>query len=672
MSIPCHAAAAPLAPAAASAAIPAADFFNNPDFSAARLSPSGRYLAAKRVAENGREQLAVVDLVNTSAKSVANFKDTDIGYFAWISDQRLLFDTTDKQIGQGARRYGPGLYAVNSDGQQFRQLARHNNPFVRNGGDDNMLPWHTFMLHADGAQNSDQVYVANININAPGDFDHVELLKLNTKTTRHTTVEGPGDTRDWLLDAKGEPRLAITHEAGQQILHYLDPKTGAWRKVASNPMFTGGKGAFQPLAFGSDGTLYVSTSTGNGIAAVHTMDLETGAISPKPLISLDGYDFSGKLIFNNGKLLGVRFLADGEGTQWFDAAMQGAQKEIDAKLPRTVNIVTPPTHAETPYLLVEAYSDRQPRAYFIYDTEKKTLNLAGHSHPNIKLSQMGTQDLQHYAARDGMKIPAWLTTPAGAGKNLPMVVLVHGGPYSRGTAWGWKPESQFLASRGYAVLEPEFRGSTGFGYQHFHAGWKQWGLKMQDDIADGVKWAIAQGIADPKRICIAGASYGGYAAMMGLVNDPGLFQCGINWVGVTDINLLFTGHWRFTSDLPPMWKKYGMPELIGDPVKDAEQFKATSPLQQAARITQPLLLAYGGADMRVPIIHGTRFRDALKATNKQVEWIEYEEEGHGWALPKNRIDFWTRVERFLDKQIGAGAAASTASAATTKPTPSAP
>ncbi|WP_229498874.1 alpha/beta hydrolase family protein [Pseudoduganella ginsengisoli] len=654
VALPCHAAGA--------TRIPAADFFNNPDFSGAKLSPSGRYLAAKRVAQNGREQLAVVDLVNTTAASVAIFKDADVGNFAWISDERLLFDTTDKQIGQRELRYGPGLYAVNRDGQSFRQLARHNNPFFRFGDDvKDLLPWHTFMLDQDGAQDSEQVYVENINVNAPGDYDHVELLKLNTRTLRHTTVEGPGDTRGWLLDAQGEPRIALTIEGNQQVLHYREPKDGKWRKVASADIFKGGQGYYEPLAFGSDGTLYVRTSTSEdkGVAAVHTMNLETGVISQKPLVRLDGYDFKGKLIFSQGKLLGVRFVADGEGTQWFDAGMQAIQQEIDAKLPRTANVVTPPVRAETPYLLVEAYSDRQPRAYFIYDKDKKTLNLAGHSHPNIKPSQMGAQDLQYYAARDGMRIPVWLTKPAGADKNLPMVVLVHGGPYARGSQWGWHPESQFLASRGYAVLEPEFRGSEGYGYQHFRAGWKQWGLKMQDDIADGVKWAIAQGIADPKRICIAGASYGGYAAMMGLVNDPGLFQCGVNWVGVTDINLMFTGHWRFTSDFSPLWKKYGMPELVGDPVTDAEQFKATSPLQQAARISQPLLLAYGGADMRVPIIHGTKFRDAVSAANKQVEWIEYSEEGHGWALPKNRIDFWTRVEKFLDKHIG-GAAASSA------------
>jgi dipeptidyl aminopeptidase/acylaminoacyl peptidase len=233
-----------------------------------------------------------------------------------------------------------------------------------------------------------------------------------------------------------------------------------------------------------------------------------------------------------------------------------------------------------------------------------------------------------------------------------MVVLVHGGPYVHGSSWGWSAQTQFLASRGYAVLEPAFRGSTGFGARHFVAGWKQWGLKMQDDIADGTRWAIAKGIADPKRICIAGASYGGYATLMGLVKDPDLYRCGVDWVGVTDIQLLYDGHWSFKSDMSDEWKSYGMPEMVGDPVKDAAQLAATSPLQQAARITQPLLMAYGGVDHRVPMYHGRKFYDAVTRTNKQVEWIEYQDEGHGWSLPKNRIDFWGRVETFLDKQIG--------------------
>ncbi len=175
---------------------------------------------------------------------------------------------------------------------------------------------------------------------------------------------------------------------------------------------------------------------------------------------------------------------------------------------------------------------------------------------------------------------------------------------------------------------------------------------MQNDIADGAKWAIGKGIVDAKRICIAGASYGGYATLMGLVNDPDLFRCGVNWVGVTDIDLMYTGHWSQDSDMSATWKQYGMPVMIGDQVQDAAQLKATSPLAQAARIKQPLLLAYGDNDKRVPIYHGEKFYNAVKPTNKDVEWVVYKGEGHGWTLAENRMDFWTRVEKFLDRNIG--------------------
>jgi dipeptidyl aminopeptidase/acylaminoacyl peptidase len=333
--------------------------------------------------------------------------------------------------------------------------------------------------------------------------------------------------------------------------------------------------------------------------------------------------------------------------------MKALQGRVDAALPGLVNTISVAARAETAWVLVDSYSDRVPHTWNLFNTETGKLNRVGESYPAIEPARMGSQEALRYKARDGLEIPALLTLPnGGARKNLPLVVLVHGGPYVRGGEWGWDPQAQFLASRGYAVLEPEFRGSTGFGSAHFRAGWKQWGLKMQDDIADGARWAIAQGIADPKRICIAGASYGGYATLMGLINDPELFQCGVGWVGVTDISLLYTGHWSFRSDLQGSWKEYGMPELIGDIKEDAAQFKATSPIQQAARIRQPLLLAYGGSDQRVPVYHGRKFYDAVKATNQNVEMVVYDEEGHGWSLPKNRIDFWRRVEQFLDKHIG--------------------
>jgi dipeptidyl aminopeptidase/acylaminoacyl peptidase len=267
---------------------------------------------------------------------------------------------------------------------------------------------------------------------------------------------------------------------------------------------------------------------------------------------------------------------------------------------------------------------------------------------------MARRDFVKYKARDGMEIPAWLTIPRdGKSGARPMVVLVHAGPYMRGGLWGWEPQSQFLASRGYVVLEPEFRGSRGYGFAHFKAGWKQWGLAMQDDIADGTRWAIEKGYADPKRVCIAGADYGGYAALMGLVNDPDLYRCGVEWLGVTDIELMYTAAWSDTSD---EYKTFGMPVLIGDRTKDAAQLKATSPLQQASRIRRPLLLAYAARDPTVPIEHGEKFRDAVMKTNHDVEWVAYEgERAHRWVMLKTALDFWTRVEKFLARNIGESA-----------------
>ena len=256
--------------------------------------------------------------------------------------------------------------------------------------------------------------------------------------------------------------------------------------------------------------------------------------------------------------------------------------------------------------------------------------------------------MTRFKARDGLDIPVHVTRPVGQQGTAPTVVMVHGGPYLRGAEWRWYAASQFLASRGYVVVEPEFRGSTGFGGRLFRAGWKQWGLAMQDDIADATLWAIKQGYADPKRICIAGGSYGGYATLMGLIRYPELYRCGVEWVGVTDIESMYTINW---SDMSETWLQYGMPVMVGDREKDAAQLAATSPLKLARKLTQPLLMAYGTEDRRVPIDHGTQLRYAVEPYNANLEWVAYADEGHGFMLEANQLDFWSRVERFLERHL---------------------
>lgn len=624
-------------------------FFQNATFSGAKLSPNAKFVAIRIATKESRAQLAVMDIETLKSVIVATFSENDIGDFRWVNDDRLVFNLTDLQLAPGDRIGAPGLFAVNRDGSKYKVLAEQTRSFVKSGNMGRaLLPWNTFLSDTISDQRSNDVHVVHPEAFDKGDVDYISLQRLNTLTGSLLEIDTPLHSRAALMDKYGDPKIAVTGEKNIAALHHKDAVTGKWVKLVEYDRFASNK--LNPVFYGDDNTLIVSANNGKDKAALYRYDLEKNKIEANALASSADFDINPEIISANGKLLGVRYHIDAEVTQWFDPTMKSIQQIIDAKLPNTVNHLSMAQRAETPFFIVEAYSDTQPTLYLLFNAETKKLTKLGSTNNDIDAKQMALKDMVRYKARDGLEIPAYLTLPKdSAKKNLPMVILVHGGPWVRGGHWNWSADAQFLASRGYAVLEPEFRGSTGFGEKHFQAGWKQWGLAMQDDIADGTKWAIAQGIADPKRICIAGASYGGYATLMGLINDPELYRCGINWVGVTDINLLYDVTW---SDFSGIFKHYGMPVMIGDQVKDAAQLKATSPLENASKIKQPLLLAYGSADQRVPLIHGEKFYAAVKKENPNVEWVVYDQEGHGWSLLKTRIDFWGRVEKFLNKNIG--------------------
>jgi dipeptidyl aminopeptidase/acylaminoacyl peptidase len=256
------------------------------------------------------------------------------------------------------------------------------------------------------------------------------------------------------------------------------------------------------------------------------------------------------------------------------------------------------------------------------------------------------------AARDGLSLPVWVTTPpkgASSTAPRPTVVMVHGGPWVRGSHWEWEPMRQFLATRGFLVIEPEFRGSAGFGRRLFRAGWRQWGRTMQDDVADALGWAVKKGLADPAKVCIIGASYGGYATLMGLIRHPDLYRCGAAWAAVTDPRLMFK--WSYTSNVSSEGREYSYPKLIGDPVADAEMLESVTPVLLADQIKAPLLLVMGGQDRRVLPEHGQRLRDAMKAAGHPPEFIEYPTEGHGWLQLETQVDFARRLEAFLARNL---------------------
>ena len=641
-------------PASAPAKVPVADFFRSPLLAKPALSPSGRYVA---VAVGGeRVQLAVLDLENLGPpKVIAGFNDADIYSYRWVTDERLVYDAIDRRSGDGVPM-APGLWAVDRDGSNSRQLV---DPVVRSSsarsplGTSRYLPW-TWRLHSVLADGSNEVLVQGVTFNNAREIVDTRLARLETTTgaTKNLSEGAPDHVTRWIVDRQGRPAIVTTWHRGRFGAYVRSTADAGWEKWQDAEGFGGSY--VDPYWIGFHGRLLALGRSGDDFLALHVVDAKTRRLEPEPMIKLQGYDFAGDLVYDAQarRLLGAHYETDAPGTVWMDPLMQSTQAAVNALLPATVNRIDCERCISVPKVLVTAVSDRQPPQYYVYNRDTNALTLIAASRRWIDAQEMGARDMHRFPARDGLSIPVLVTHPPGKSSGpRAAVVLVHGGPWVRGTHWPWEPQAQFLASRGYVVIEPEFRGSEGYGFKHFRAGWKQWGLAMQDDVADAVQWAVAQGWVDPKRVCIAGASFGGYATLMGLVRHHELYRCGINWVGVSDINLMYSISWSDTSQES---RGYSMPLLIGDRNADADQLKATSPLEQAAKVRRPLLMAYGADDVRVPIKHGTEFRDAVGRTNKDVEWVVYPGEGHGWRALKTKVDFWTRVEKFLERNLGAG------------------
>jgi dipeptidyl aminopeptidase/acylaminoacyl peptidase len=625
-------------------------FFRAEQMLGAELAPDGKRLAMRVVGPHGRVMLSVLDMATMSSKVVFSSEAADVQRAVWVNPLRLAFALEDRETAQGKQDAGPGLFAVDHDGEAYKQLVERQRVWAKVGNDSRLEPWNTYLLNGNSQRRGDEVLVLRPEAYSEKDVGFVKLLRLNTKTGRSEEIAAPLHSVGWWADEQGNLRVVRTRQGEQGSIRWKDPQSGEWRVLNEFNVYTQG-GELEVRHVGPDGKLYVTAQRGGSDkAAMWLMDPAKAEWSVKPLASSPLFDVDAAVIARQDKVLGLRFNIDAEVTQWLDAELQALQAQIDKVLPNTVNRLSVPWSGDAPWVLIEAFADVQPKLFYLYNRATKKFSKLGAERPDIKPQQMASMDLHRIKARDGLELPVWLTLPAGSAdkKNLPMVVLVHGGPFVHGPSWSWDAAVQLLAARGYAVLQPQFRGTLGFGEAHHRAGWRQWGKAMQTDIADATRWAIAQGVADPQRIAVAGASYGGYATLMGLLREPELFRAGVAWVAVTDLDMLHTVNW---DDISDDYKKHGMPALLGDRVKDAADLKENSPLTHAAKIKQPLLLAYGSADKRVPLVHGEAFSRAVKATNPRVEYIVYEDEGHGWRVPANRIDFWNRTLKFLDQQL---------------------
>ncbi len=605
--------------------IPLEDFFRNSERTGYQLSPDGSYISYMAPYKD-RLNVFVrrVDETDEHAIRITNETERSVAGYMWADNQRLLYmkDTAGDENYQ--------LYGVHRDGSDDRAYTAFDG--VR-----------TSLI--DDLEEQPGVVMIGMNKRNPEVFDP---YRLNIETGELTLLaENPGNIQGWMTDHDGRLRVAtaIVDGVNTQIL-YRDTEDEPFKPVLT----TNFRDVVSFMEFTPDNKeVYAATNLHRDKTILVRMNPAT-CEELEVLYENERYDIASiSYSRKRKKLLSVYCTGHKEPVRhYFDAEEEQLRQRIKAHFPNQRYGIADTDKAEENYLIYVG-GDRTRGSYWHYnaltDEAKKIADLA----PWIKSDEMNAMHPVCYTTRDGLQIEAYLTLPDGltpdTAKQLPVVVNPHGGPWAR-DCWGYSSEVQFLSNRGYAVFQMNFRGSTGYGRHFLEASYKQWGLKMQDDITDGVKWLIEKGIANPNRIAIYGGSYGGYATLAGLTFTPDLYACGIDYVGVSN---LFT----FMQTIPPYWRPMleMMYEQVGHPEHDADQLAATSPALHADKIKVPLFVAQGANDPRVNKAESDQMVEALRQRGVVVEYMVKDNEGHGFHNQENRFDFYRAMERFLKAHL---------------------
>jgi dipeptidyl aminopeptidase/acylaminoacyl peptidase len=601
--------------------IPRDKLFGNPVKAGPSISPDGKRLAYVAPQDG---------VLNVWVKTIGK------------EDDKVL--TADKV--RGIRQY---FWAENGTHIIYLQDA---------GGDEN---WHAYSIPAAGGTAVDltpvkgaQAQILGVEKSDPNhilvglndrDPQYHDVYKVDIRSAKRTLVlKNDVKAVGFAVDHKLRVRVAqVFTPAGTFEIMHREGDKGAWKKIATwgpEDSFTSGLSGFA----GDNRTLYVISTVGSNAGELRGVDTRTG--KEKTVAGDPEADVSQIMVSPvDHKVQAVGFGRARLEWKALDAKVEKDLAVLKQVADADINVVSADRADKT--WIVRFDDDNKPPRYYTYDRKSQKASFLFSVQPELEDAPLAEMQAVSYKARDGLVIQAYLTLPQGVpARKLPVVIHPHGGPWARDT-WGFDPTVQWLANRGYAVLQPNFRGSTGYGKKFLNAADREWGNKMQHDLTDGTKWLVDQGVADPDRICIMGGSYGGYATLMGLVNDPDLYACGVDIVGVA--NLI-----TWLKTIPPYWMPFRdvLAQRVGDPDKDAEFLKSRSPVYLTDKIKAPLLIGQGANDPRVPRAESIQIRDAMKKAGKKVEYIEYADEGHGFARPENRLNFFAAAEKFLAEHIG--------------------
>lgn len=613
-------------------------------FTSIKLSPTGEYLAATVPRDDHSGLLVLRRGTNEVTASFALGKNTHIDDFHWVNDKRLVLSIAEAFGSDDEPTPTGELFGVDADGRNkqllvgFRAAGAGPGSRIQTRTQENVAAYLVDTLPGD-----DNSILVSIWPFHDDPFTRLETMDVRTGK-RRLLARSPVQRGHFTVDNARNVRLVRgTGKDNASMLYHRAAEGGEWVLV-NNEMETGRVEV--PLGFAPDNrTAYLFSHMPQGPGAIMAYDTVTG--ERKPLLRHEVVD-PARYIYRAGdesELVGAAYLGDKPETRFIDENSQEARlyKMLQSAFAGQDVAVTSTTR-DGSLALVRASSPTNPGDFYLFDTGTKKANYLLSRRDWFDPDKMATVRPVSLTARDGLKLHGYLTVPHGAeASKLPMVVSVHGGPFGEFDALAFDTESQMLAQAGYAVLQVNFRGSGNYGRQFQQAGAQEWGRAMQDDVTDATRWAIEQGIADPRRICIYGGSYGAYSAMMGLAREPGLYACGAGYVGVYDLDMMVredSRDSRYMSNFSSQW------------VGKAGELAQVSPNRLADRIKAPVFLAAGGEDRIAPVEHTQMMERALKRAGVPVESLYYRYEGHGFYVEAHRIEYYTKLLDFFSRHLG--------------------
>lgn len=622
--------------------IPVEALFRNPEYSAPDLSDDGEQIAY--VQSEGDLRVVIAQSLNGGRPvALAKFDDPQmrLNRLEWVNDRRILISGHARDPDSvGMRGRVTRVFGVDSDGRNFAWLGRkwpvHGSRALQSGGQDQFVH-----LTPRDPQTILIEYWAR-NEQSP------QVMRMDVDTGALTIAEKrQKEIRDWYADSRGEVRAGSTTRGDKYELWARTDASRDFELVEEHDRLEWGGMRF--AGFHRDPRRIYVSCLQEGRLALFEFDLESRTLGP-PVEASPEFDVAAIETFgSNEEVVGVRYTDDRHRIRYFDQrteAEYGQLRDMLAReLRREVDVRPVSESVDGMKQVLRVSSDRQPPAYYFYDRSLRRIESLFSERPDVPVDALAPTRRVTIPARDGLALPAYLTLPVGVEpRALPAIALVHGGPWAR-DAIEWDPEVQLLANRGFAVLQVNYRGSSGFGKAFLEAGDREWGQKIQDDITDGVRWLVSEGIADADRVAIMGASYGGYATLVGLIKTPGLYRAGVAYAAVTDVETMLSDDRWYGSDDPFDRKK------IGGEIGDADRLRESSPLRRAGEVQVPLLLGHGEDDQRVHVRQSRMMSQALVAAGRTHEYMEFPLEIHGFVLESNRVAWYRKVADFLERHL---------------------